>query len=75
MKQQFPVINRSRKQAPKLSTLDRFLLDFWSLLRRSDRIANTAVTIRPLTLPKFHQYLIQSKYRVLLVETPSMPLD
>ena len=31
MKQQLLVINRSRRRAPNLSALDRFLLGFWSL--------------------------------------------
>ena len=31
MKQQLLIINRSRKRAPNLSALDRFLLGFWSL--------------------------------------------
>src|SRR5210317_1302184 len=31
MKRQLLVINRSRKRAPNLSVLDRFLLGFWSL--------------------------------------------
>jgi hypothetical protein len=30
MKQQLLVINRSRRRAPNLSTLDRFLFGFWS---------------------------------------------
>ncbi len=31
MKQQLLVINRSRKRAPNLSVIDRFLMGFWSL--------------------------------------------
>jgi hypothetical protein len=31
MKQQLLVINRSRRRAPNLSALDRFLFGFWSL--------------------------------------------
>jgi hypothetical protein len=31
MKQQLLVINRSRRRAPNLSVVDRFLLGFWSL--------------------------------------------
>jgi hypothetical protein len=33
MKQQLLVISRSRRRAPNLSALDRFLLGFWSLFR------------------------------------------
>ena len=31
MKQQLLIINRPRRRSPKLTTLDRFLMGFWSL--------------------------------------------
>ena len=65
MKQQLLVINRSRRRAPNLSALDRFLLGFWSLFLDLHRIRRAAVTIRPSTLLKFHGLLIKQKYRLL----------
>jgi hypothetical protein len=65
MKQQLLIINRSRKRAPNLSALDRFLLGFWSLFLNPRRILLAAVIIRPSTLLKFHNLLKQRKYRLL----------
>ena len=50
MKQQLLVIHRSRRRAPNLSTLDRFLFGFWSLFLNPRRIQRSAVIIRPSTL-------------------------
>ncbi len=65
MKQQLLVINRSRRRAPNLSALDRFLLGFWSLFLDPRHIQRAAVIIRPSTLLKFHDLLKQRKYRLL----------
>ena len=47
MKQQLLVINRSRKRAPNLSVLDRFLLGFWSLFLRPHHFWWSAIILRP----------------------------
>ncbi|MGB5261406.1 MAG: helix-turn-helix domain-containing protein [Gammaproteobacteria bacterium] len=65
MKQQLIVINRSRRRAPNLSVLDRFLFGFWSLFLDPRRIQRAAVIIRPSALLKFHDHLINRKYRPL----------
>ena len=65
MKQQLLVINRSRRRAPNLSALDRFLLGFWSLFLDLHRLRRATVIIRPSTLLKFHGLLIKQKYRLL----------
>ena len=65
MKQQLLVINRSRRRAPNLSALDRFLFGFWSLFLNPRRIQRAAVIIRPSTLLKFHDMLKKRKYRLL----------
>ena len=65
MKQQLLVINRSRRRAPNLSALDRFLFGFWSLFLDPRRIQRAAVIIRPSTLLKFHDLLKKRKYRLL----------
>ena len=50
MKQQLLVINRSRRRAPNLSALDRFMLGFWSLFLNPHHILRAAVVIKPSTL-------------------------
>ena len=65
MKQQLLVINRSRRRAPNLSALDRFLLGFWSLFLDPHRIQRAAVIIRPSTLLNFQDLLKKHKYRLL----------
>ena len=62
MKQQLLAMNRSRKRAPNLTTLDRFLPGFWSLFLNQKHIQRAAVIIRPSTLLKFHRLLKQRKY-------------
>ena len=59
MKQQLLIINRSRKRAPNLSTLDRFRLGSWPLFFNPRPILRAAVIIRPSTLLKFHNLLKQ----------------
>jgi len=65
MKQQLIVINRSRKRAPNLSVLDRFLLGFWSLFLSPHHIARSAVIIKRSTLLRFHEALKRRKYQWL----------
>ena len=65
MKQQLLVINRSRKRAPNLSVLDRFLLGFWSLFLSRHHIQRSAIILRPSTLLRFHEALKKRKYRLL----------
>jgi len=62
---QLLVINRSRRRAPNLSALDRFLLGFWSLFLTPRRIQRVAVIIRPSTLLAFHDILKKGKYQLL----------
>ena len=65
MKHQFLIINRTRRRAPNLTALDRFLLGFWSLFLNPRHIQRVAVIMRPSTLLKFHHLLKQLKYRRL----------
>jgi len=65
LKQQLLVVTRSRRRAPHLSTTDRFLMGFWSLFLRPERIAKNALSVRPSTLLNFHQCLVRRKYRRL----------
>jgi hypothetical protein len=65
VKHQLLILNRSRRRAPNLSALDRFLLGFWSLFLSPRRILRVAVIIKPSTLLKFHEVLKKRKYRLL----------
>ncbi len=65
LKQQLLVLSRTRQRAPNLSAANRFLLGFCSLFLRPSRIMKTAVTIRPSTLLRLHDYLVRRKYRAL----------
>ncbi len=65
MKQQLLVVNRSRRRAPNLSAIDRFLFGFCSLFLDPRRIQRAAVIIRPSTLLRFHALLKSRKYRLL----------
>ena len=65
MKQQLLVIHRSRRRAPNLAALDRFLFGLWSLFLNPRRIQRAAIIIRPSTLLKFHDLLKKRKYRLL----------
>ncbi len=65
MKQQLLVVNRSRRRAPNLSALDRFLFGFWSLFLSLPGIRRAAVIIKPSTLLKFYDMLKKRKYRLL----------
>jgi hypothetical protein len=65
MKHQLLIINRSRRRAPNLSALDRYLFGFWSLFLDPRRIQRAAVIVRPSTLLKLLRLLKQRKYRLL----------
>ena len=60
MKQQLLIMNRAWRRAPNLTTLNRFLLGFWSLFLSPRHIQRAAVIIRPSTLLKFHHLLQQN---------------
>ena len=63
MKQQLLVINRSRRRAPNLSALDRFLFGLWSLFINPSRLLKVAFVIRPSTLLRFHDALKKHQYQ------------
>lgn len=57
LKQQLIIYSRSRQRAPNLTTQDRALLAFWTLLMNPRRMARSAIIIRPSTLLSFHNAL------------------
>jgi len=65
LKQQLLFISRSRRRAPHLSTLDRFLLGLWSLFINPSQLLKAAFVIRPSTLLRFHDALKNRKYQLL----------
>jgi len=65
LKQQLIIYSRSRQRAPNLTTRDRALLGFFSLLLTPRRLARAAVIIKPSTLLSFHNALKKRKYRFL----------
>ena len=65
LKQQVLLLTRSRKRAPDLSPLDRFLLGLWTIFLDPRRIKRAAILVKPPTLLKYHQALIKLKYRLL----------
>jgi transposase InsO family protein len=65
MKQQLLVLGRTRRRAPNLSPLERFVLGFCTLFISPSRLPKVAVGVRPSTLLKLHQSLVRRKYRAL----------
>ncbi|MGZ5230431.1 MAG: hypothetical protein ACXWC3_10375 [Burkholderiales bacterium] len=65
LKHQLQISNRSRRRSPNLTSLDRFLLGLTSLFVSPRRIAKLAAILKPATLSKFHNALVERKYRLL----------
>ena len=65
LKQQLIVLRRPRQRAPNLTTADRLLCGFGSLLLRPGRLRKVAIGVRPSTLLAFHRALVRRKYRRL----------
>jgi putative transposase len=65
LKHQVLISNRSRRRAPNLTTLDRVVLGLTTLFVSPRRIPKLGVLIKPATLFKFHQALVERKYRLL----------
>ena len=65
LKQQLFLLPHSRKRAPNLSPLDRFLLGMWTIFLNPRRIKRTAFLVKPSTLLRCQQALIKWKYQLL----------
>ena len=65
LKQQFLISRRSRRRAPSLTTIDRFVLGFMVLFLRPPRVAKLAAVLTPATLLRVHKALVDRKYRHL----------
>ena len=56
---------RSRKRAPNLTTLDRFLFGLWTMFIKTTRVDRIAIVLSARTLFMFHDALEKRKYRRL----------
>lgn len=65
LKQQLLVLRRGRSRAPNLSALERPVLGLCALFISSSRLSKVAADVRLSTLFKFHQCLVERKYRDL----------
>jgi putative transposase len=65
LKHQLLISNRARKRAPNMTTLDRFVLGLTALFVSPSRIAKLGALVNPATPFKFHQALVERKYRLL----------
>jgi putative transposase len=70
LKHQLLISNRSRKRAPNLTTLDRFVLGLTTLFVNPRRVAKLGALVKPATLFKFHRALVDRKYRLLFSSSP-----
>jgi hypothetical protein len=64
-KHQLLILNRSRRRAPNLRTLDRLIAGFCSLWIKPGRLRRVAIAFKPSTFLNFHRALVQRKYRLL----------
>ena len=64
-KHQLLILNRSRRRAPNLRTLDRLIAGFCSLWIRPTRLRRVAIAFRPSTFLNFHRAMVKRKYRLL----------
>jgi hypothetical protein len=53
LRQQLIVLRRSRRGAPNLTTLDRFLFGFGLLFLKPGRVSKVAIGLQPSTFLKF----------------------
>ena len=69
LKQQIIIGNRSRRRAPNLTSLNRFVLGLITLFIRPHRIPKLSGILKPTTLFKLHKALVDRKYRILFSST------
>ncbi|MFT5042540.1 MAG: putative transposase [Hyphomicrobiaceae bacterium] len=72
LKKPLTVLRRSRRRAPNLTAFDRFVFGFEALFLAPRRLSKIAIALRPSTLLRFHDALVQRKYRRLF-SSPNRP--
>ncbi len=65
LRQQLIVLARHQKRAPNLMTAERFVFGLLVSLINPKRLSKLAIILKPATLLKFHQALVQRKYHLL----------
>ena len=70
MKQQLLVLQRSRRRAPNLRLVDRWLFGFCSQFLSPHRLIRTAIILEPATLLRLHRGFKDFKYRFLYSSSP-----
>ena len=63
LKHQLIISHRSRRRAPPLTTIDRFVLGMTAQFVSPQRITKLAALLKPATLLRFHRALVDRKYR------------
>ena len=62
LKQQLLIIRRPKTKSPNLKTTDRFIFGWLTMLLSPNRLARSAVIVKPSTLLSFHKALVKRKY-------------
>jgi len=65
-KPQILISNHSRRRAPNLSPLDSLALGLTTLFMRPHRTSRRSVILKPTALQKFHNALVDRKYRLII---------
>jgi len=65
VKHQLLIMKRSQRRAPNLTSWDRLMLGFYTLLVSPKRLRKIAVITKPSTLLRLHQALVKRKYHLL----------
>ena len=65
LRHQNAIAMRERKQSPNLTPVDRFILGFCAGFIKSKRLLQTCNVVKPSTILKFQNALVERKYRLL----------
>ena len=70
VKHQLLIMQRSQRRAPNLTSWDRLLLGFYTLLVPPKRMRKMAAIPKPSMLLRLHQALVKRKYHLLYPNEP-----
>ena len=65
VKHQLLIMKRPQRRAPNLTSWDRLILGFYTLLVSPKRLRKIAVITKPSTLLRLHRALVKRKYHLL----------
>ena len=69
VKHQLLIMKRARRRSSNLTSWDRVILGFCTLLVSPRRLGRVAVILKTSTLLRFHRALVKRKYRLLYTPT------